>query len=397
MAIESAEPAVGNASQHVFPCEQCGAQLEYLAGTNSLQCSHCGHQHQIRLINEPIEEYDFHSTLKHLPGAAPDSVTLAVKCDACSAEFEFDTNLHADECPFCGTKIVVDGHEQRLIQPKALLPFKIDANVAGEAYRKWLKKLWFAPNKLKKFARKERKLNGVYVPYWTYDCTTETRYSGQRGTIYQVSQRVRVRVNGQMQTRTRMVNKIRWTPVSGLVRRDFDDLLIYGTDSLPRAMARELAPWDLGSLQPYQEEFLSGYQSEVYKVELDQGFDLAKDRMHPVIRQDIRHDIGGDQQRITRADTRYGNIRFKHILLPFWIAGFRFRNKTYQFIVNGRSGEVQGDRPYSIVKITLAVLTVALLAGVFGYFYLLSEGMPAGTLPGFMIENSGSGVRWNTY
>lgn len=369
--MEVADPL---SRQHAFPCEQCGAQLQYLEGTGQLRCDHCGHQHRISLSRDPIVEYDFHSTLQQLPGGAPDTVALTVKCSACAAEFEFDQNLHADECPFCGTRIVVNAEQHRVIQPKALLPFNVNAKKASDAYQAWLKRLWFAPSKLKKYARKERDLNGVYVPYWTYDCATETHYSGQRGDIYQVRQQVRVRVNGRMTTQTRLVNKIRWTPVSGVVRRGFDDVMVYATDSLPREMARELAPWDLNALTPYQEEFLSGFQSEVYKVELDQGFDYAKQRMHPVIRQDIRYDIGGDQQRISNADTRYSGIRFKHILLPFWIAGFRFGNKTYQFIVNGRSGEVQGDRPWSVIKIGLAVIAGAIAVGTIGYFYAQGQG-----------------------
>ncbi len=375
-------------TQHAFPCEQCGAQLQYKEGTQQLQCGHCGHQHQIVLSRDPIVEYDYHSTLRHLPGGAPDAISLSVKCHACSAEFEFDSDLHADECPFCGSKIVVDAEQHRIIQPKALLPFNIDARRASDGYRKWLKRLWFAPNKLKKYARQERRLNGVYVPYWTYDCDTHTRYNGQRGDIYQVAQRVRVKVNGRMTTQTRMVNKIRWTPVSGAVQRSFNDVLVYGSDSLPRSMARELAPWDLTELAPYQDEFLSGFQSEVYKVELDQGFDYAKQHMHPTIRQDIRRNIGGDQQRIHSSETRYSGVSFKHILLPFWIAGFRFRDKTYQFIVNARTGEVQGDRPWSIVKIALAVILAAAAAGIVAYLY--SQGEMSGQFDTITVP-------WNSY
>lgn len=363
--------------QHAYPCQNCGAQLQYKEGTQLLSCHHCGHEHQIELSREPIVEYDFHSTLKSLPGGAPDSIQLTVKCHACAAEFEFNANLHADECPFCGTKIVVDAHQHRQIQPRALLPFQINAKAARAAYQKWIKRLWFAPNAVKKYARQQRDLNGVYVPYWTYDCSTYTRYQGQRGDVYQVRQQVRVKVNGRMTTQTRMVNKIRWTPASGAVSRAFDDVLVYATDSLPRSMARELAPWNLPALQPFQEEFLSGFQSEVYKVELDKGFDYAKQRMHPAIRQDIRIDIGGDQQRITASDTRYSDITFKHILLPFWLAGFRFRKKTYQFIVNGQTGEVQGDRPWSVIKIGFAVAVGLVVAAIAAYFYIQGE-MPVG-------------------
>jgi hypothetical protein len=115
--------------------------------------------------------------------------------------------------------------------------------------------------------------------------------------------------------------------------------------------------------------------------------------MQPVIREDIRRDIGGDQQRIGGADTRYGNITFKHILLPFWIAGFRFRGKTYQFIVNGRTGEVQGDRPYSMVKITLAVLAGLLVAATLAYFY--AQGQQGSGYNGSFDSIQVPGIQWN--
>ena len=100
-----------------------------------------------------------------------------------------------------------------------------------------------------------------------------------------------------------------------------------------------------------------------YQVELDEGFERAREIMAPIIRRDIERDIGGDHQRIHAADTRYGAIRFKHILLPVWLAAFRFRDKTYRFVVNGRTGKVQGERPYSAWKIIFAIVLAAALAG----------------------------------
>jgi len=351
--------------QHVFPCQQCGAQLEFQPGTNELSCTHCGHNHQIRISGNPIHEYNYHSTLHHLPQGAEDTIVITVDCKSCSAEFEFNADIHADECPFCGSQIVVNTGEHKIIQPESLLPFNITSRQAQDHYKDWLKRLWFAPNKLKKYARKERKLRGMYVPYWTYDCYTKTHYRGQRGDTYTEPKRTSVIIDGKRKIQTRMVTKIRWRNVNGEVERDFDDVLVYATNSLPRSMARELAPWDLWKLTPYQDEFLSGFQSEIYKINLDQGFEIAKERMHSTISQDIRLDIGGDHQRINATHTEYSKITFKHILLPFWIAGFRFRNKTYQFIVNGRTGEVQGDRPYSWIKIGLAVLAVITVAIIF--------------------------------
>ena len=74
------------------------------------------------------------------------------------------------------------------------------------------------------------------------------------------------------------------------------------------------------------------------------------------IRATIARDIGGDHQRIHSVDTRYFNVTFKHALLPVWISAYRFHERTFRFLVNARTGEVQGERPYSWIKITLAVL-----------------------------------------
>jgi len=44
-----------------------------------------------------------------------------------------------------------------------------------------------------------------------------------------------------------------------------------------------------------------------------------------------------------------------------WIGAYRFQGKVYQVAVNARTGEVQGERPYSPWKITLLVVGVVLL------------------------------------
>jgi hypothetical protein len=72
----------------------------------------------------------------------------------------------------------------------------------------------------------------------------------------------------------------------------------------------------------------------------------------------IRQDIGGDHQRVDEKKTRYSAITFKHILLPVWLAVYRYNGKTFQILVNGRTGTVAGDRPYSVWKITGLVVGI---------------------------------------
>jgi hypothetical protein len=130
------------------------------------------------------------------------------------------------------------------------------------------------------------------------------------------------------------------------------------SNSLPPKCRDHLEPWDLKSLAPYQDEFLSGFVTEMYQVDLPGGFETAKQIMAPPIRQSVESDIGGDHQRIFSVDTDYRDITFKHILLPLWISAYSLRGRTYRFLVNARTGKVAGERPYSAWKISAAVLAV---------------------------------------
>ena len=63
----------------------------------------------------------------------------------------------------------------------------------------------------------------------------------------------------------------------------------------------------------------------------------------------------------------YSAITFKHLLLPVWISAYRFQDKIYQVLVNARTGEVQGARPYSPWKIVGLVVLLVLVGLVLLY------------------------------
>ncbi len=356
------DPNVSTTTQ--YKCQQCGANLAYTPGTTELTCAYCGAKNAIAAPAGPeeIEDSDFEAALAE-PAAGSDETEQihTVKCKGCGAETTLRPNVAADTCPFCDMALVVGAGETRTrIKPRYLLPFKIDAKAAGAAFRKWIGGLWFAPSRLKLYADNADRLSGVYIPCWTYDSSTTSRYIGERGEDYQ--EHYTVEVNGRTENRTR--TKTRWYPAAGSVDYDFDDVLVIASASLPRDKAEALEPWDLPSLVPYDPAYLSGFRSETYQVDLKNGFERAKQIMDPTIRTEIQHDIGGDHQRIHSVQTRYDDITFKHVLLPMWISAFRFNEKVYRFVINARTGEVQGERPWSWVKITFAVLGVLVVIAV---------------------------------
>ena len=142
--------------------------------------------------------------------------------------------------------------------------------------------------------------------------------------------------------------------------RNFDDVLVPATKSVNETRLNALEPWDLPALCAYEPAYLAGFKAQRYQIELPEGFEKAKQVMERVIEKDVRVDIGGDEQRIERVQTATSNETFRHLLLPVWIGAYRFQGKVFQVMVNARTGEVQGERPYSAMKITLLVFGIVI-------------------------------------
>jgi len=352
-----------------FPCHSCGAFLVFKPGTSHLVCEYCGVDNAIQSAREPVEELNFEAVLRTAVSRAETQQVAVVKCTFYGAQSTLKPNVTADCCPFCGTALVVrSGSLCTVLKPKSLLPFQIEQQKGFDLFKGWINDLWFAPSDLKKLAENHERLTGLYLPYWTYDCRTQTDYAGQRGDDYYVNETYTTQENGRRVVRTRQVRKTRWRFAAGHVRDSFDDILVAGSHSLPAEYCQALEPWDLKGLVPFNEQYLSGFRAETYQVDVKAGFEAAKRITDGTIRSSVCRDMGVDHQQITSMDVQYLSITFKHILLPIWLSAYRYRGKVYRFMVNGCTGEVQGERPYSWIKITLAFLVVAVLVVLMLYF-----------------------------
>ncbi|HWQ08435.1 MAG TPA: hypothetical protein VN436_04985, partial [Holophaga sp.] len=329
--------------------------------TEALTCGNCGATTPIPAREEPVEELDYASHLAGLADQEERFDVVSVACGSCGAISTLPPNAVSGACPFCGSPLVVkEGSTRSLLKPRSLLPFSIDGKAARQALDRWLGSLWFAPFGFKKAHKETDRLTGVYIPYWTFDAHTETDYTGERGDAYYTTETYTTEENGRTVTRTRQVRHIRWFPAAGRVAMDFDDLLVLASRSLPEHYTAALEPWDLAALAPFDEAFLAGFRAEAYQVTLEAGFAKARAAMEGPIAEAIRRDIGGDEQRIQAVDTQCSRTTFKHLLLPVWISAFRYGEKVFRCMINGRTGEVQGERPYSWAKILL--LAAAVLA-----------------------------------
>lgn len=360
------EPKPDPSHNKKFPCSACGAGLAFDPKAQSLKCPYCGHEEKIphsagEIVENSYEAYlqQSRAGLKITAGAE-----LETKCHACGAIIMMDAKTVTQDCPFCGVHLQSQPQAaEPFIEPSAVLPFKIDQNAAHKTFTLWVGSRWFAPNDFVKIADLGR-LVGLYTPYWTYDAMTFTFYTGQRGTYFYVTESYDAIVNGKAVRQTRQVRKTKWTHKEGQVRNWFDDVLVVASKGLPQNYAEELAPWDLPQLVDFKSDYLGGFRTERYQVGLEEGFNRAKVFMQHEIEKLVCYDIGGDEQRIASLNTQYSGITFKHILLPVWVSAYRYGGQLHRILINARTGEVQGSRPYSPWKIAGLVLLILAIIGV---------------------------------
>jgi len=366
MTNDSSFPASASAAR-VFPCTACGASLRFAPSVGRLTCPSCGTVNEPPAVDEQTraethEELDYLAHLHQQVGNEPEISPQLVDCPQCGAQTQFDPHVVAAVCAFCATPLVsVAAHAERRIRPRAVVPFALEPKGAQEVFRKWIAGRWFAPNALKDTVKAVQGVRGVYLPCWTFDARTTSQYTGQRGVDRIVRETRRdAQGNNVVVTRT----ETDWYFASGTVFQAFDDTLVPASRSIPAHLATVLQDWDVSGMQPFSDDYVAGFTVEAYQVALEPAFVEAKAVFDAAIDRAVRADIGGNHQRVLSVSTRYDDVTFKHILLPAWICSYQFHGKTWRVVVNGQTGAVKGDRPWSAWKIGFAVLGVVIVGTI---------------------------------
>lgn len=347
-------------------CKACGGFMQYSPADEDLKCMYCGYTGGLDKTPIEIEENDFEYWKNRADESIDDeSVEIPeIKCRQCGATTTLPENTSGAKCAFCGTPLIMnEASVKRFWKPEYLLPFKITEKKGSENFKKWLEKKWFLPTQLKKNGTSTDGFKGVYLPFWTYDADTHTDYTGKRGEY-----RTETTTNSKGENVKRTVTD--WYSTGGSVQAHFDDIVVPASKTLPDSIMNKLTNWDMMNCVAYKKEFLAGFITEIYQRDFREAIGDAKEKMNRVIEDNIKVDIGGDDQKITSTNTKYSNVKFKHLLLPAWISAFKFNGKVYQFVINGRTGQVIGQYPKDKAKIVMLIIAiiavVASLAMLFG-------------------------------
>jgi len=348
---------VATAKLRKFPCSACGADVVWSPGDAALKCPYCGTVTPIPTSPAEVRERPIEEALAAKHDLGWGAERKAVRCQRCGATTTLEPGVAAGACPFCATPHVVETPpDANMVRPEGLLAFRVDRQGATQSFRSWLSGLWFRPGNLKSRSSLTA-LQGVYVPFWTFDALTHSAWTAEAGHTYQVP----VEVMEQGRPVTRMETRVRWEPASGFLEKAFDDVPVPASRGLPPPLVRGIEPFPTAQLVPYQPAYLSGFLAEEYAVDARQALTAARQRMDGEVVAACARQVPGDTQRNLEVRTEYTGVAYKNALLPVWIAAYEYAGKPYRFLVNGVTGAVDGDAPLSAVKVALAVLAALLV------------------------------------
>lgn len=347
---------------HSLPCPSCGSQLRYSAEHKKITCDHCGYKEAVDPSNDKVMEQCLGDALSEATNYVPEEMgRKVIDCQNCGANFMVDAEKIKISCGFCGSiKVNTEAFEHRYIQPQGIIPFYVSRKEAEASFEKWIKQGAFHPSKLKRMAKMDS-LHGIYIPFWTYDAQTESRWSGQAGTYVQ-QQAPRMSRNGRVRSQQ---PQMQWRSGSGHLSHFFDDIQVVASGGLAQRHMEKILPFKTDEVVNFDPRLMINWEAEVYSVDVEKGYHLAEMIMDAKIRNMCAAQLGGDEQRNLTINSTKANLTFKHIILPIWIASYEYQNKIYHFTINGQTGKAGGQKPISYIKIGLMIgVFIAFLVGI---------------------------------
>lgn len=350
-------PEEKDKSPYIFKCPSCGANRVFSPKFQELFCPHCGNRQSFE-INREITKRPYNSEAVTESNSSVNTGICVCSCSNCSAKTNVLNGDIASKCPFCGTTIITQKENLSGLKPDTCIPFTVDSTEAETYFEKWLRSKWFVPTALKKRVR-ANEINGVYSPCYGFDTNTASSYSGTLGKHYTVI--VGSGKNQRVETRTRYFN------ISGNFDKSFINVMIECSPHFDQRVLDNIRPFAMERSAVYDNSFLSGFIAESYDKNLSQGWSEAKVRIDSDLRKSILSKYDYDVITTFNVSSAYNDMAYNYMLLPIYVSNYTFKQKVYNFFVNGNTGKTSGTVPRSFLKIMRMILIIAAI-GVAMYF-----------------------------
>jgi DNA-directed RNA polymerase subunit RPC12/RpoP len=358
-----------------YTCPKCGANIAYNVAAGGVACEYCGYTAPVmaKRIGKAADEFEF--TLETLSQSTRGWGTQRqiLQCESCGAQLSIPDGMLTATCPFCASNQVnVTTSTEESLRPRFLVPFKISTQQTRNITVEWLGKGWLHPNELAANTVMQR-LSGIYLPFWTFDTRVTADWRAEVG--YEETNRHYNSSTKSWETRT----TIKWRWEQGRIQQTVDDFLVPGShpNHISHGILHQINSFDLKDLVAYQPDYLAGWQAQAYETTLTQAWGSAKLTIRENAKKACHQDIPSHHVRNFSMTADFADESWRYILLPVYIATYKFEGKVYQMMINGQTGKIAGQKPVAWWKVWLMIagmLSPGLFLGLIGMPLLILAG-----------------------
>ncbi len=350
---QSDEPVQAKTKQS-FACPQCGGTVEFDIQNQQVHCPYCGYEQDIeRGQSAEAAEQVLDFVLPTERGHQWAANQRQLSCQNCGAVSLWAVGQRATRCPYCQSNQVIEAEESaQLVDPQVIGLIEIDKEQAIRNAKAWLGQGWFSPDDLSKSVQKMT-LQPAYYPFWTFDGTLEIQWSCEVKEGYG--------------------DNDEWVYRSGAEFEMFDDVLVPGNKSLSWRQINAITPFNVKEAVEFKPEYLAGWPALTYDIPLTKATLAARERVVQQIRRELYRRVMPTRQKrnLDVGAGRWSGMTFKHILLPIWVGAYPYQGESYQILINGQTGEVDGEKPRDTVKTVTIILSVLLTIIVLLIFFFI--------------------------
>ncbi len=318
-----------------FRCENCGGVMEFDPVTQKMKCPHCGSEKDVRDMK--VEDIGFsHEDFK------------VFKCSNCGAQLLTDDNTTSTFCSYCGSSTLIESRVIGENAPTYIIPFKYKKEKAIEEFRKWSKKGLLTPDIFRRSTTVE-KVSGIYVPFWLFDVDGDLQASGECTKVRYSSddEYDYVHTSYYHVHRDISANFVK-IPADASTKMD-DDIM------------DKLEPFYYDDLKEFNMAYLSGYLSEKYNMNFDSLMPRIKQRANEYLETFLDRELAMYDGHSMHSQKSVRLNRAIYAVFPVWILNYRYQGKNYIFAMNGQTGRIVADLPWSKKKAALWFVGLTIL------------------------------------
>lgn len=254
-------------------------------------------------------------------------------CESCGGEIICGENTAASACPYCDNPIVMKGNFAGDLRPDVIIPFKLDKKAAKAGFIQHLKGKVLLP-KVFKDENHIDEIKGIYVPFWLFDCDTDS-------TVFFNGNRVRHWSD----------SNYNYTETSHyLLKRSgtmsFSHIPVDGSQKMADDLMESIEPYNFNDAVDFQTAYLAGYAADRYDVSSEQSFPRANNRVKVTVENELRKSTSGySAVTIKSSNINLTGSKVNYALYPVWVMNTTWNNRKFTFAMNGQTGKFVGNLP----------------------------------------------------